>query len=214
MNPIRIMRSAHTEVLMLCAFSYSVVVVFLIGSLFSSKIAEIAFSFGLLRPLDGWPIMGLMVAAVVLLIVSAAYATDVQPQYRHPTGFTFWESTLVYYPIWGTAQQTVFFMLYAWLNSTWLIDDLWIKVLLVILFMTFHFPNWYLLFSPGLMILMFALHMDRHHNLLAVGVAHGVIASVLEHYSPRAVSTSYTVWGRYVRAQAVIANLYRKGRKK
>lgn len=182
----------------------------LIGSIFSPEIAEISFLLGYLRPLDGWPIILVVVTAVCSLIIGAAYATDVQPPYQHPTGFTFWESTLVYYPIWGTAQQIMFFALYAWLNAVWTVDDLWIKGALVICFLAFHFPNWYLLFSPGLMILMFALHMDRHFNLLAVGVAHGWIASVLEHYSPRAVSTSYTIWGRYIRAQECIANLYRK----
>lgn len=209
MRLIRIMKSAHREVLVLCAVSYSLVAIFLIGAPFIPAFKRAAFEFGLLRPLAGWGVMFVVVSAVVFLVVCAAHATDVQPQYRHPTGFTFWESTLVYYPIWGTAQQVIFFIYYALLNQM-LDDHLWAKILLVITFMAFHFPNWYLMFSPGLMILMFALHMDRYHNLLAVGFAHGWIASVLEHYSPRAVSTSYTIWGRYVRAQAKIAKLWRK----
>ena len=213
MNPIRIMRTAHTEVKVICVISFSLVAVILIGSIFSPFLASVAYHIGLFRPLAGWGIIFMVVGSVCALIIAAAHATDVQVQYSHPTGFLFWESTLVYYPIWGAAQQILFFLLYAALNHV-LTDDLWVKVLLVITFMFFHFPNWYLLFSPGLMILLFSLHMDRHHNLLAVAMAHGWIASVLEHYSPRAVSTSYTIWGRYQRAQAAISKLYRREMKK
>lgn len=205
-RPFKIMQTAPREVLVLCAITYSFVLALLIGSMLHPSIKEFAFQLGLLQPLRGWPILIVVLVGVIGLITCAARATNVKPERRRIIGCSFGESMVVYYPIWGFAQQVLFFLIYVLLN--YITGDLLLsKVLLVLAFMLFHFPNWFLLFSPGLMILMFAIHFDRYYNLYAVGIAHGWIASTLEYYSPRAVSTSYTTWFRYIRAQKAVDRL-------
>lgn len=156
---------------------------------------------------SGWRSMAALVAAAALVMLASAawtghlgaLARDVR---RRPRVLVFWGALLLLYPLWGFVQQgAVFGFLHAlrlWLPPQALA---WAPGITALAFAALHVPNYHLMFSVGFMAALFITHMDLHHNLAAVAVAHGVLATLWRLLSPPAVSTTLNVWGWYAAGQ-------------
>lgn len=194
------------EVLWCFYVSTLIAILLLILSYFSETARVLATTVGLLNPLEGWGSILIIVLAFTILTIAAAYATNSNTVKTKLKKRKFICEIFYYYPIWGIIQQFMFFSLYAIL-LLFMQGYFWPRIILIGAFVLFHFPNWFLMFSTGLLISIFAMHMEIYNNIFAIGVAHGIIASIFEHFSPKYVTTEYIIWKPYIRAQRRISKL-------
>lgn len=195
-------RVTPKEVLWLFYVVFPVVVVLWLLSWASPSIHHFIGQMGLLHPLAGWlHILAVVVLVIGFTILSFATMTSFSNLIKPFKSKQFFWELMVYYPIWGTVQQLIFFTLLAMVRNIWDISNYWSYVLLGAMFILFHFPNRNTMFSGGFMILIFAHHMDLYHNIFAVGIAHGIIGVFYDHFAPKWVSTDFSIWGRYIEAQ-------------
>lgn len=172
---------------------------------------------------SGWPsALLLTLASAVLMLASAAWTGHLQvvlDQWRQrPRRAMFWVVLGILYPVWAFVQQGVVFLALYGLRSVlppeWLP---WAPALTALFFAAVHLPNYHLMFTVGFMVTLFIAHMDLHHNLAALAVAHGVLATLWRLLSPPAVSTTLNVWGWYAEGQRElirdVAPMVRQGRK-
>lgn len=156
---------------------------------------------------SGWPSALLLTLTGAVLIMGAALWTDrfgitLRERLGRPRDAWCWAILAVLYPVWGFFQQAgvflVLLLLRRWLPPEWLP---WAPVITALAFAALHQPNYHLMFTVGFMVSLFIVHMDLHHNLAALALAHGVLATLWRLFPPPAVSTSLSVWGWYARTQ-------------
>ncbi|MFC1497254.1 CPBP family intramembrane glutamic endopeptidase [Verrucomicrobiota bacterium] len=114
------------------------------------------------------------VFAVVALIPLLIYG---KVHDRLPFPLTFW-LIIVVYPVYGIAQQ---FVLQALItrNLRGLIKKLPFRVLAAsILFCAAHFPNYWLVALTFIAGLGFTWIYEKHRNIWAVGIVHGILGAV------------------------------------
>lgn len=175
-------------------------------SLFFQGFHDFVLQSGLLNPFDGWVDMLIVTGMFCTVVFFASFLTVSKKGYKVFFTKKFIKEFFLFYPIWGMTQQYIFFTIYAIVKLLFPIL-FWPEIFLISLFVVFHFPNWFLMFSTGLMISVFLMHMNIYHNIFAVGIAHGMMASMLEYFSPKYISTKYAIWSRYIRDQQRISNL-------
>ncbi|MBN1673527.1 MAG: CPBP family intramembrane metalloprotease [Kiritimatiellae bacterium] len=111
-----------------------------------------------------------LVAAVPVLVYGAL-------RHRLPLPVTFW-LVFALYPLWGLAQQFALQVLIT-RNLRGVVPRLPFRVLAAsALFSASHFPNYPLMALTFLAGLGFTWLYERHRNLWAVGLAHGILGAL------------------------------------
>lgn len=179
---------------------------------------ELLAHLGLLNPGAGWLEIAVFTVAAGALIVAASVWTDnfwivVGDGIVTPREWAFYKSLYLEYPVWGTLQQLlVFWILYLLRFFLPPEIDVWAPPIAALVFALMHLPNFYLMFTVGFMVSIFVVHMEIHHNVYAIGIAHGVLGTLWKFLPPAAVSTGFEVWGKYACVQkALQADLKKVG---
>ena len=156
---------------------------------------------------SGWLSAILLTVVSAFLMFAAAAWTGhlaaVGAEMRaNPRKLVFWITLCVLYPVWAFVQQGVVFLSLYGLRQVLPPETLpWAPAIAALFFAAVHLPNYHLMFTVGFMVTLFIHHMDMHHNLAALAMAHGVLATLWRLLSPPVVSTTLTVWGWYARGQ-------------
>jgi hypothetical protein len=156
---------------------------------------------------SGWLSVALfMLFAAALMLASAGWTGHlrrvVSDLRRHPRKLVFWSSLMALYPAWAFVQQGIVFAALLGLREALPPGLLpWAPAITAMIFAAIHLPNYHLMFTVGFMVSLFVAHMDMHHNLAALAVAHGVLATLWRLLSPPAVSATLNVWGWYAVGQ-------------
>lgn len=96
---------------------------------------------------------------------------------RFPLPVTFW-LVMVLYPVWGLGQQ---FALQALItrNLRGLLPELWSRIITAaLIFSVAHFPNYRLMALTLVAGVVFAWIYERHRNLWAIGIVHGILGAI------------------------------------
>lgn len=166
---------------------------------------QFLYAVGLLNPWKGWEIIGL--ASLIMVCVLAAMAIASGNFRRANLRFSaignepVWKVFFAHlYPIWGIAQQLLFFSALYGMRS--LFPGVpWIDLLAALLLAVCHFPNTFLMWPTAFMAMIFIQHMDVYHNVFAVGVAHGLIGTAYFVLSPKAIPATFAIFGGYLTEQ-------------
>lgn len=124
---------------------------------------------GFLRSLQSCTVFAII--AMVPLLVYGRWNS------RFPVPATFW-FLIIIYPVWGIAQQ---FALQALItrNIRRLVPKLQFRVLAAsTVFCAAHFPNYRLMALTFVAGLAFTWIYEKHRNLWAIGVVHGVLGAI------------------------------------
>lgn len=156
---------------------------------------------------SGWMEVIIFVIAVGSLIVIASVWTgnfwiDLDDGVVTPRELKFYKSFFIHYPIWGFFQQAVVFLIFFGVRSFFPPSmEPWVAPVAALIFSLMHLPNFHLMFTVGFMVSIFVVHMEIHHNLLAIGVAHGMMGALWKFLPPKVVSTKFNTLSGYVRVQ-------------
>ena len=111
---------------------------------------------------------------VILGTIALSVYAGVMGQWRLPS--TFW-IVLLLYPLYGIVQQFALQILIT-KNLRDVVKKLLIRVLLAAsLFSAVHFPNYRLMWLTFLAGFIFTWIYDRHPNIWAVGISHGLLGA-------------------------------------
>ncbi|MCR4421451.1 MAG: hypothetical protein NUV32_03120 [Exilispira sp.] len=109
----------------------------------------------------------------------------------------FYRKLLWQYPIWGFVQQ--FFMVVIFVFIRKLVSDYNAVLITSAIFVVLHYPNLFL----GLLVFgleqMFLNHFMIFRNLYALGIFHGVFATLLLFFSPSVLYTKFYILTDYIK---------------
>lgn len=110
----------------------------------------------------------------------------------------FWSTMIQDYIVWGTIQQIAVIFLYQLLCNI-PIDKTFVLWITVLIFIIAHTPNFFLAPWSGLLAVFFIGHYDIYGNILAIGIGHGVLGTIMKFYVPSKLSGSFATWKGYIK---------------
>jgi hypothetical protein len=102
------------------------------------------------------------------------------------------------YLITGILQQILLIFIYKvfnYINP----DNSWNMIYACGVFALLHFPNFILMFAVLGMGLLFLHHFSIYGNIYLIGIYHGLLGNALKFMLPEKISSSFTVWFKYIR---------------
>ncbi len=111
-----------------------------------------------------------------LMAVPLLLAYGVWKQHA-PLPASFW-LLIILYPLWGIAQQFALQNLVTRNLRPYIHGRLWRAVAATVLFSLAHFPNYWLMALVIPAGIVFTWIFERHRNLWAIGIIHGILGSV------------------------------------
>lgn len=104
----------------------------------------------------------------------------------------FYKSIFVEYFFWGVIQQLFLVGIY---NLLCLIPiesfKPWAVLVAASIFGIMHYPNVMVMFATFAMAQMLLFHWSVYHNIVAIGFAHGLMASVTLYYAPDSITLGF-----------------------
>ncbi len=167
---------------------------------------DIFYKFGFTNPLDGW-ISPLVVLSLITMFVVVTGSMLLQWR-RRVCKFNTTKNIIkhtplrfitycVLYLLSGILQQSFLVLVYNIFE--WFCPSCyWNKIFAAGIFALFHFPNFLLMFAVMGMGIVFLSHFELYHNIYIIGLLHGLIANVMKFSLPEELSTSFTVWFKYI----------------
>lgn len=166
---------------------------------------EIFSKFGFTNIFSGWmtPLPILSLITIFVIVLGSLFI-----QWRNKGKFAITKNIIkhtplkfiaycVLYLLSGILQQSVLVLLYNMFE--WLRPDFhWNKIFASGVFALFHFPNFLLMFAVMGMGIVFLSHFEIYRNIYIIGLLHGLIANVMKFTLPEELSTSFTVWFKYI----------------
>lgn len=157
---------------------------------------------GLLHPLAGWHVILPFAAVVIAMFVVNAKWMGVKLRLNFlDKEFTddekgFLKSALLTYPLWGTAQQLICAAVFATMVHFGV--HLYLAVAITaMIFGYMHSPNNILIWPTMALGFGYYLHFSCFHNLYALGILHGILATVYCYHMPGRVVTTFRIWNAY-----------------
>lgn len=115
----------------------------------------------------------------------------------------FLKSALLTYPLWGTVQQLICAIVFATMIHFGV--HLYIAVAITaMLFGYMHSPNPNLIWPTMALGFGYYLHFSVFHNLYALGIIHGILATVYMYHMPPKILMSFRIWNAFANDQKSI----------
>ena len=112
----------------------------------------------------------------------------------------FYKSIFTKYFLWGSVQQLLVVLVYYLLNIPFK-GSIWVPILAAGVFGFMHTPNIVLIFATFAMGQVFLTHWQEYHNIVAIGFAHGFLATLLQYHLPNKLATTFSIWKNFIRDQ-------------
>ena len=139
-----------------------------------------------------------IIISSILLKVNSPFVLDGNLDNREKS---FLKLFFYKYILWGLLQQSILIALYYYLSF---LKVPYAEFISVYVFSIIHMPNFVLMLSTFGLGYVSINHFIEYKNILAIGVMHGMIATVLSFYIPKVIITKFTIWNWYIQEQVKI----------
>lgn len=162
---------------------------------------ELLKEFGFLNPLSGLlsPVSIVMLVFALAVIFGGSILLGGKCdavksiRKRNKKVFVFFVAV---YLLSGILQQIGLVMIYKFVSI--FIDHRWVIIVSATIFGLLHFPNFLLVFATTSLAMIFLNHFEIYCNIYYIGLLHGIMANIFKLSMPENISTSFTVWKKYI----------------